>query len=666
MTSPKRTVSYKGASHEQPSVETAAPPTTGNDKYNPYAPNPYDIISLAAPLKDPIGVSSSKADKLMTREEYNAAKKGSANISSKKQNGKNNNIDVPIVETPTIQYGQIDSIKKSISNHENNNVIDAHINVYVRVRPIPEDKNSNEDSSLTVYNEGKSINCRMDYDEKSFTFQKIFDVEATQNDVFDSVRDTIVAPIFDGFNACIMSYGQTGSGKTFTMEGPSLSDSKLAGITPRSVNYIYDRIARQKYEDPNILFEITVSLYEIYCEKINDLLNIENENLSVRETKLGWIVKNITEVDCVSRESLFQLLEVGNHNRKTAATFMNAESSRSHRVFSLSLTTKNLITKLTRRGTLFLVDLAGSEKVAKTGVTGIRLEEAKKINTSLSTLGQVIQALCNDSNFVPYRDSKLTLVLRNTLGGNSKTALIICCSSEKFNEAETISTLRFGERARKVKTHLKLNETYDNISVQELQAQLLIANEEIKMLREKVAHLEANNSFNIISTTIATPSTINKPSPNKSVGRRKTVKLTLGGQDTDDMNKFLATTENYNEIVSWLMETKMEKDDAENVADLFKEHNIYIIPQLVLRLAQDPEFLGALELDQSNISNIQDAIESWRNAPLVKLKDSEIEDGSNNKGDFLEETGKFFVDAGVGIKNVFSTVGGSITGLFGW
>ncbi len=670
MSSPKKLVSGKQSS-EQILSELAVPLATGNDtKYNPYVPNPYDTASLATTSKDSVGSSSFKSEKLMTREEYNASRKGSANTTSKKNSGKSN-VDIPINDAPHSQYDQLESSKKTLVNNETHGSMDGHINVFVRIRPIPEEKSMNEDNILTVYNDGKSVNCRMDYDEKSFTFQKIFDTEATQNDIFDSVRDSIVTPIFDGFNSCILSYGQTGSGKTFTMEGPSLSDNRLAGITPRSVNYIYDRIASQRNVDPNIIHEITVSLYEIYCEKINDLLNVENENLSVRETKLGWVVKNITEVECATRESLFHFLEVGNHNRKVAATFMNAESSRSHRIFSLTLITKNVSTKLMRRGTLFLVDLAGSEKVAKTGVTGVRLEEAKKINTSLSTLGQVIQALCNDSNFVPYRDSKLTLVLRNALGGNSKTALIICCSSEKFNAAETISTLRFGERARKVKTHLKLNETYDNISVQELQAQLLIANEEIKMLREKVAHLEASNSFNIINNAIATTTASNKPSPHKSGGRRKSVKLTLGGQDTDDMNNYLATEENYNEIVSWLMDAKMSKCDAEDVADQFKEHSIYIIPQLVLRLAQDPEFLeGALELDASNVSTIQEAIDSWRNAPLVKVQDSEIEDDSNNNVDFFEETGKFFVGAGVGITNVFSTVGGTIGGtiggIFGW
>jgi hypothetical protein len=133
------------------------------------------------------------------------------------------------------------------------------------------------------------------------------------------------------------------------------------------------------------------------------------------------------------------------------------------------------------------------------------------------------------------------------------------------------------------------------------------------------------------------------------------------------MNNYLATEENYNEIVSWLMDAKMSKCDAEDVAVQFKEHSIYIIPQLVLRLAQDPEFLeGALELDASNVSTIQEAIDSWRNAPLVKVQDSEIEDDGNNNVDFFEETGKFFVGAGVGITNVFSTVGGTIGGIFGW
>ncbi len=285
----------------------------------------------------------------------------------------------------------------------------------------------------------------------------------------------------DGFNGTIMAYGQTSAGKSYTMEGLSLWDPESQGVIPRCVDALFEEINKA---DSNIQFQVILSFYEIYCEKIRDLLNPQQINLKIRETRNnGFIVQDITEVYCTDRESVLRVIEVGKANRITAPTLMNAESSRSHSIVSIIIDQKNLSTGRNKRGILFLVDLAGSEKVSKTGASGMRLEEAKNINSSLTTLGMVINALCDGSSHVPYRDSKLTMILTDALGGNSKTTLIICCNPDARHIPETISTLRFGERAKRIKNNARINEEF---SVEELKAMLQQARKEILQLKNRL------------------------------------------------------------------------------------------------------------------------------------------------------------------------------------
>ncbi len=187
-------------------------------------------------------------------------------------------------------------------------------------------------------------------------------------------------------------------------------------------------------------------------------MNPTSDNLKMREVKQeGFIIQDVTEVFCVDRDSIIRIIETGKAHRASAPTLMNAESSRSHSILSILVTQKLESTGRHRKGKIFLVDLAGSEKVSKTGAKGTRLEEAKNINRSLTTLGMVINALCDGASHIPYRDSKLSRILQDSLGGNSKTTLIICCASEDRHCSETISTLRFGERAKKIKNNAKVS-----------------------------------------------------------------------------------------------------------------------------------------------------------------------------------------------------------------
>lgn len=222
-------------------------------------------------------------------------------------------------------------------------------------------------------------------------------------------------------------------------------DSLKQGIIPRIVNDIFNHIYTMEV---NLEFHIKVSYYEIYMDKIRDLLDVSKINLSVHEDKNRVpYVKGATERFVSSPEEVFEVIEEGKSNRHIAVTNMNEHSSRSHSVFLINVKQENLENQKKLSGKLYLVDLAGSEKVSKTGAEGTVLDEAKNINKSLSALGNVISALADgNKTHIPYRDSKLTRILQESLGGNARTTIVICCSPASFNESETKSTLEFGKR----------------------------------------------------------------------------------------------------------------------------------------------------------------------------------------------------------------------------
>ncbi|KAJ3162485.1 hypothetical protein HDU86_004967 [Geranomyces michiganensis] len=289
----------------------------------------------------------------------------------------------------------------------------------------------------------------------TFNFDKVFGSHSTQDHVFSYAASATIDDVMRGYNGTIFAYGQTGSGKTHTMMGDMENDA-MKGLTPRIVESIFSTI----FSSPaHLEFTVRVSFMEIYMEKIRDLLNPANDNLPIHEEKSrGVYVKGLLEVFVGSIAEVYDAMRRGQSSRMVAQTNMNAESSRSHSIFVLTITQKNLEDGSQKVGKLSLVDLAGSEKVGKTGASGQTLEEAKKINKSLSALGMVINALTDGkSSHIPYRDSKLTRILQESLGGNSRTTLIINCSPSSFNEAETVSTLRFGMRAKTIKNKAKIN-----------------------------------------------------------------------------------------------------------------------------------------------------------------------------------------------------------------
>lgn len=312
-----------------------------------------------------------------------------------------------------------------------------------------------------------------------FDFDRVFPEESSQDDVYnESVRHT-VEDFVQGYNGTILAYGQTGSGKSYTMMGPlNNSETQLRGMIPRISETIFENCRKT----PELTYNILVSFMEIYMEQIHDLLDpysgTDHTRFLIQEDKNeGIYVRGLTEKSVSSPQDLESLLHEGLAIRTMSSTQMNADSSRSHAIFQIKLRLVSPTKKSTIKSSLFLVDLAGSEKVNKTGATGHSLEEAKKINSSLSRLGTVIYALTDGkSAHIPYRDSKLTRILQEALGGNSRTTLIVTCSPSTMNENETISTLRFGARAKNIRNVAHINMELSPSQMKERMEQLEIDN----------------------------------------------------------------------------------------------------------------------------------------------------------------------------------------------
>ncbi|XP_047413189.1 kinesin-like protein KIF13A isoform X2 [Sciurus carolinensis] len=314
---------------------------------------------------------------------------------------------------------------------------------------------------------------------------------AGQEVVFKCLGEGILEKAFQGYNACIFAYGQTGSGKSFSMMG----HAEQLGLIPRLCCALFKRISLEQNESHT--FKVEVSYMEIYNEKVRDLLDPKGsrQSLKVREHKvLGPYVDGLSQLAVTSFEDIESLMSEGNKSRTVAATNMNEESSRSHAVFNIVITqtlydlqSGNSGEKVSK---VSLVDLAGSERVSKTGAAGERLKEGSNINKSLTTLGLVISSLADQAagkgknKFVPYRDSVLTWLLKDNLGGNSQTSMIATISPAADNYEETLSTLRYADRAKRIVNHAVVNEDPNAKVIRELR-------EEVEKLREQLSQAEA-------------------------------------------------------------------------------------------------------------------------------------------------------------------------------
>ncbi|XP_072210108.1 kinesin-like protein KIF1B isoform X7 [Excalfactoria chinensis] len=373
----------------------------------------------------------------------------------------------------------------------------ASVKVAVRVRPFNSRETSKE-SKCIIQMQGNStsiINPKNPKEApKSFSFDYSYwshtspedPCFASQSRVYNDIGKEMLLHAFEGYNVCIFAYGQTGAGKSYTMMGKQ--EESQAGIIPQLCEELFEKINDNSNEEMS--YSVEVSYMEIYCERVRDLLNPKNKgNLRVREHPLlGPYVEDLSKLAVTSYTDIADLMDAGNKARTVAATNMNETSSRSHAVFTIVFTQKkhdaetDLSTEKVSK--ISLVDLAGSERADSTGAKGTRLKEGANINKSLTTLGKVISALAEVDNctskskkkkktdFIPYRDSVLTWLLRENLGGNSRTAMVAALSPADINYDETLSTLRYADRAKQIKCNAVINEDPNAKLVRELKEEV--------------------------------------------------------------------------------------------------------------------------------------------------------------------------------------------------
>nr|CAD7430638.1 unnamed protein product [Timema monikensis] len=307
-----------------------------------------------------------------------------------------------------------------------------------------------------------------DKHSKTFSFDRVFDPSSKQMDVYKTVLNPLIDEVLAGYNCTVFAYGQTGTGKTYTMEGERTNDpaipwdaDPLSGLIPRSLSHLFDELRRLQAE-----FTVRVSYLELYNEELIDLLSTSNDPSKIKLyedplKKGSVIVSGLEEVTVHTKNEIYNIMEKGSMKRQTASTLMNAQSSRSHTVFSITVHIKeNSIDgeELLKTGKLNLVDLAGSENIGRSGAENKRAREAGNINQSLLTLGRVITSLVERTPHIPYRESKLTRLLQESLGGRTKTSIIATVSPAVINLEETLSTLEYAHRARNITNRPEINQ----------------------------------------------------------------------------------------------------------------------------------------------------------------------------------------------------------------
>ncbi|XP_043713441.1 kinesin-like protein KIN-5B [Telopea speciosissima] len=382
---------------------------------------------------------------------------------------------------------------------------EVNVQVLVRCRPL-----SDEEQRLNI---PKAISCNEQRREvtvlqsiankqidRAFTFDKVFGPKAQQRSIYDHAISPIVNEVLEGFNCTVFAYGQTGTGKTYTMEGGMKTKgggelSADAGVIPRAVRQIFDTLEAQKAD-----YSMKVTFLELYNEEITDLLALEDNTrfvedkqkkpISLMEDGKGVVfVRGLEEEVVYSANEIYNLLERGSAKRRTADTLLNKHSSRSHSVFSITIHVKETTIgdeELVKCGKLNLVDLAGSENICRSGAREGRAREAGEINKSLLTLGRVINALVEHSGHIPYRDSKLTRLLRDSLGGKTKTCIIATVSPSAHCLEETLSTLDYAYRAKNIRNKPEANQKMSRtVLLKDLYLEIERMKEDLRAAREK-------------------------------------------------------------------------------------------------------------------------------------------------------------------------------------
>ncbi|EMR11502.1 hypothetical protein PNEG_00515 [Pneumocystis murina B123] len=362
-------------------------------------------------------------------------------------------------------------ITKKKKSYENSNEINnGETNIQVVVRCRGRSKREIRENSCSIVStegpRGREVCVQTSplsqMNTRTYTFDRVFGPEADQAMIFDDVVLPILREVLDGYNCTIFAYGQTGTGKTYTMTGDMSNNygvlSDTSGIIPRTLYRLFSIL-----ETENTEYSVKCSFIELYNEELRDLLSIEDKKVKIFEdtVKKGIVISGMEDIPITNSSDGINLLQMGSHKRQVAATKCNDLSSRSHSIFTITMHIKDTTEfgeDLLRVGKLNLVDLAGSENIGRSGAENKRAREAGMINQSLLTLGRVINSLVDKSQHIPYRESKLTRLLQDSLGGKTKTCIIATISPEKINLEETISTLEYANRAKSIKNKPQVNQ----------------------------------------------------------------------------------------------------------------------------------------------------------------------------------------------------------------
>lgn len=434
------------------------------------------VDSVIVNLKQQMIVDKQRADITELKQTLSATKSGMQFMQSKfHQEVCNLDLHIRGLAHAASGYHRVLEENRKLYNQVQD--LKGSIRVYCRVRPFLPGQ-TNYMSSVDYIEEGSiTINTfsRNAKAQRSFHFSKVFGPSSSQEEVFADTQP-LIRSVLDGYNVCIFAYGQTGSGKTYTMSGPKVLTEENQGVNYRALDDLFLLAGERK---DIFSYDIYVQMIEIYNEQVRDLLVAEGSNrrLEIRNTsQTGLSVPNASLIQVKSSFDVIELMNVGQRNRSVGATALNDRSSRSHSCLTVHVQGRDLTSGTTLHGCMHLVDLAGSERVDKSEVTGDRLKEAQHINRSLSALGDVISSLAQKNVHVPYRNSKLTQLLQDSLGGQAKTLMFVHISPEPDAVGETISTLKFAER----------------VSTVELGAARVNKDPaDVKELKEQIAHLKA-------------------------------------------------------------------------------------------------------------------------------------------------------------------------------
>ncbi|KAE8670456.1 P-loop containing nucleoside triphosphate hydrolases superfamily protein isoform 2 [Hibiscus syriacus] len=409
-------------------------------------------------------------------------------------------------QTPRSNDKSVRDLRSVDSNSSSKNDKDKGVNVQVilRCRPLSEDEARINTPVVISCNETRREVCAVQsiankQIDRTFLFDKVFGPSSQQKELFDLAVSPIVNEVLEGYNCTIFAYGQTGTGKTYTMEGEARKKNgefpSDAGVIPRAVKQIFDILQAQNAE-----YSMKVTFLELYNEEITDLLAPEETTKFVddktkkpialmEDGKGGVFVRGLEEEIVTTANEIYKILEKGSAKRRTAETLLNKQSSRSHSIFSITIHIKECTPEgeeMIKCGKLNLVDLAGSENISRSGAREGRAREAGEINKSLLTLGRVINALVEHSGHVPYRDSKLTRLLRDSLGGKTKTCIIATISPSIHCLEETLSTLDYAHRAKNIKNKPEINQKMmKSALIKDLYSEIDRLKQEVYSAREK-------------------------------------------------------------------------------------------------------------------------------------------------------------------------------------